>query len=440
MRAHRLQTQHRAAQMLKVAVVLLAHLGPSQASLCDNEENKTACMAGCEAMASESGSGEYVFDPDGYAGPYCRTFFNTMQSDSTGQDLMCCIYDKGGVASAGTGTLAFCPDGVNVSWPGGPPDDGTSVCNQYCTLSSCEDGNWVDTIFGKEKRCSTFWFGDKGTKIASGASACPPPPPPPPAIPVSGDNPCFAADTTTACKLVGDATPAEARRQCYDEAEGTDAALVLMKTLAAGDVVLAADASGALSLSRVVVNQHKANPLASALLEVHHSAGVLSLTPDHFLLIDGAFAPARDAKPGSALTLADGADAVVERVATAHGTVINPVTSSGTIVADGVVAATHPEWSAGFMLASEVPLPLFYAAAAAFPATTQAYYDAVLEPLFDALGANIVKPAALGASALVVPFFAADAAAALGLAAFAGAAPVALLVLGAAALRSRKAQ
>ena len=82
--------------------------------------------------------------------------------------------------------------------------------------------------------------------------------------------------------------------------------------------------------------------------------------------------------------------------------------------------------------------PLFYAAAAALPATTQAYYDAVLEPLFDALGAHI-KPAALGASALVAPFVAADAAAALGLAAFAGAAPVALLVLGAAALRSRKA-
>ena len=90
------------------------------------------------------------------------------------------------------------------------------------------------------------------------------------------------------------------------------------------------------------------------------------------------------------------------------------------------------------MMASKAPLPLFYAAAAAFPATTQAYYDAVLEPLFDALGAH-VKPAALGASALVAPFVAADAAAALGLAVFAGAAPVALLALGAAALRSRKA-
>jgi len=251
--------------------------------------------------------------------------------------------------------------------------------------------------------------------------------------------PCFAAETTTACKIVGDVAPAEARRQCYDETKGTDAELVLMKNLAAGDVVLAADAAGALSLERVVVNQHKANPLASALLEVHHSAGVLSLTPDHVLVVDGAFVPARDAKPGSALTLADGSKAAVERVAAAHGAVVNPVTSSGTIVADGVVAATHPEWSAGFMMASETtPLPLFYAAAAAFPATTQAYYDAVLEPLLDALGAH-VKPAALGASALVAPFVAADAAAALGLVAFAGAAPVALLALGAAALRSRKA-
>ena len=249
------------------------------------------------------------------------------------------------------------------------------------------------------------------------------------------DAPCFAAETTTACKLTGDVGPAEAHRQCYDETKGADAELVLMKTLAASDVVLAADAEGALSLERVVVNQHKANVRASPLLELHPSAGVLALTPDHVLLVDGAFVPARDAKPGSALTLADGTTAVVERVAAAHGAVINPVTAGGTVLAGGVVAATHPEWSWAFMSASKSPLPLFYAASAAFPATTQAYYDTVLEPLFDALGEKI-KPAALGASVLVLPFVAADAAAAAGLAIYAAAAPAALLVLGAAALRS----
>lgn len=258
-----------------------------------------------------------------------------------------------------------------------------------------------------------------------------------PVVP-AGDNPCFAAETTMACKLTGDVSAAEAHRQCYTihNTKEKGAALALMKTLTAGDVVLAADAAGTLSLERVIVNQHKANTVASALLEVHHSAGVLSLTPDHVLLVDGAFVPARNAKPGSALTLANGEAATVERVTTARGDIINPLTTSGTIVAGGVVASSHPEWT--FAWAGKAQFPLFYGLAAAFPATTQAYYDAVLEPLFDSSGAHL-RSTALGASALVVPLGVADAAAALGLGLFAGATPVALLVLGAAALRSRKA-
>merc|ERR1719253_334881 len=120
-----------------------------------------------------------------------------------------------------------------------------------------------------------------------------------PVVP-AGDNPCFAAETTMACKLTGDVSAAEAHRQCYTihNTKEKGAALALMKTLTAGDVVLAADAAGTLSLERVIVNQHKANTVASALLEVHHSAGVLSLTPDHVLLVDGAFVPARNAKLG----------------------------------------------------------------------------------------------------------------------------------------------
>ena len=250
----------------------------------------------------------------------------------------------------------------------------------------------------------------------------------------TSDAPCFAAETTTACKLVSDVTAAEARRQCYDEAydeaKRADAELVLMKTLVAGDVVLAADAVGVVSLDRVIVNQHKANPLASLLLEVHHAEGMLSLTPYHVLLVDGAFVPAREAKPGSTLTLTDGKAAVVERVTETHGAVINPVTTSGTVVADGVVATTHPEWTWPFR-----PLPLFYAASATFPATAQAYYDAVLEPLFDACGAQI-KPAAIGASALVIPSILADATAAFGLALFAGLAPLGLVLVFGATLLS----
>lgn len=259
----------------------------------------------------------------------------------------------------------------------------------------------------------------------------------PPPAPAPVDNPCFAAATTTACKLFSDISAAEAHRQCYTikNTKSTGAALALMKTLTAGDVVLAADAAGVLSLDRVVVNQHKANVQASALIELHHSAGVLALTPDHVLLVEGVFAPARDAKPGSSLTLADGKAAVVERVAATHGDVINPVTAGGTIVADGVVAAAHPEWSFPLMKA----FPLFFAASGAFPETTQAYYEAMLEPLIDTMGAQL-QPVALGATSLVAPAIAADVAAVLGLAIFAGATPaLAAMLVAATLLRKRKA-
>ena len=81
------------------------------------------------------------------------------------------------------------------------------------------------------------------------------------------------------------------------------------------------------------------------------------------LRIDGAFAPARDATPGSTLTLAGGKVATVQYVTTAHGAIINAVTTSGSILAavtgEPVIAATHPEWSAGFMLEKSVrPLEL----------------------------------------------------------------------------------
>lgn len=245
------------------------------------------------------------------------------------------------------------------------------------------------------------------------------------------DAPCFAADTTHACKLVGDADAVEAHRQCYSEAKGTDAVLVLMTTLRAGDVVLAADTTGTLSLERVVFNQHKANARSSVLLELHYSTGVLALTPDHILLVDSTFAPARDAEPGAALALANGQPAQVERVVAAYGRIINPVTVSGTIVAGGVIAATHPEFSAALMMTSKTPFPLMYSLAAAFPETTQTYYETVLEPLFDTLGAWVKL------AALCTPPLAADVAAALGFVVFSVAAPVFITALGMEALRRR---
>jgi len=258
------------------------------------------------------------------------------------------------------------------------------------------------------------------------AYGSPGPTAPPPATPPvinAGDPPCFAA-TTTACKiLLRTATVEEAYSQCYQDAPGDSAALVRMPALSAGDIVLTADTEGTLLFERVVVNQHKGNMRSSQLIELQHSSGVLTLTPDHILIVDGKFAPARDATPGSSLRLAGGNPAIVNRVTNLYGTIINPVTASGTILAAGltgepVVAATHPEWSAAFTMETKAPFPLFYTLSAVFPVKTQAYYEAILEPLFDALG-QYLQPAALASSALVLPLYTADAAAALGLAVFA---------------------
>jgi len=246
------------------------------------------------------------------------------------------------------------------------------------------------------------------------------------ALPATDDAPCFAAESTTVCKIeTAVINTTHALSQCYEDGSGSgeDARLVLMSTLGAGDVVLAADAAGRLSLQTVIVNQHRANPSASSLIEIRHEAGSVGLTPDHVLLVDGAFAPASTVTLGSTLSLADGSRSVVQRLAATHGSVINAVTASGTILVSGasgapVVASTHPEWSAAFLMDGSAPLPLFYTLAAMFPQTAQAYYGAVLEPIFDLLGTHL-KTLASASSALVLPFLVADAIAAVGFSVYA---------------------
>ena len=67
----------------------------------------------------------------------------------------------------------------------------------------------------------------------------------------------------------------------------------------------------------------------------------------------------------------------------------------------------------------------------AAPETTQTYYETVLEPLFDNLGAWVKL------AALCTPPLAADVAAALGFVVFSVAAPVFITALGMEALRRR---
>mmetsp|Transcript_52456 Transcript_52456/g.139407 ORF Transcript_52456/g.139407 Transcript_52456/m.139407 type:complete len:221 (+) Transcript_52456:400-1062(+) len=181
-----------------------------------------------------------------------------------------------------------------------------------------------------------------------------------------------------------------------------------MAELRAGDHVLDSPTSS----SRVAVTQHRAPPLlTSPLVVLHHASGSLSLTPDHVLLTDAGYVAARHVAPGVALSGGER----VSRIEAAAGAVVNPVTVSGTILAAGptgspVVAATHPEWIAPWMLSSALPLPcsLANALSYAFPSATQAFYDAHAEPLLAALLPSVQPLAALPPPLVAAIFAAAD--------------------------------
>jgi len=214
-----------------------------------------------------------------------------------------------------------------------------------------------------------------------------------------------------------------------------------MSALRSGDIVK----DGPRSTTRVVVNQHRSAELISDLLTLESAAGVrpLSLTADHVLEVSGKMVAAREALvAGARLGTAEGT-AVVTRASHSTGAVINPITASGKIIANGVVAATYPEWIAEWMFTSYVPLPLSLgnALSALFPEHTQAYYDDALEPFFAATAPRLVALKRVLPSPLVVlAFLVADVGVSAG---FMGYAllnlKVAMLVLAAAALAAAKA-
>jgi len=136
------------------------------------------------------------------------------------------------------------------------------------------------------------------------------------------------------------------------------------------------------------------------MVRITHTGGSLTLTPDHVLSLDDQWLPARLAQAGTRLSNG----AIVHSVSATTQGIINPLTSTGTILADGVLASVYPEWIASHMLSSTVyPLPLSACniLAAAFPQSAQAFYDAALEPIFaggrraylEAVPAALVAPA-----------------------------------------------
>jgi len=169
---------------------------------------------------------------------------------------------------------------------------------------------------------------------------------------------CFASETATACRLPhGESSDAEAAyAQCYEgrpaAAGQPSAERVLMAELLAGDRVLTRASAGALTTTRVLVNQHSQSAATAPLLTLHTTDGAaLSLTPDHALFVDGKLAAASAVVAGSRVENGRGELVVVTRVLRpAIGRIVSPVTAAGTLLASDagqpLLAACHPMWIA----------------------------------------------------------------------------------------------
>ena len=271
-----------------------------------------------------------------------------------------------------------------------------------------------------------------------------------------GSNPCFARETTTACRINDVTAPLDAMyEQCFGETgRGPAAERLLMTSLSAGDYVLTQADDGALAHTRVILNQHKVardSDASSPLLTLYHDRGTLGLSPDHVLRVGDGFGPARTATAGADLAAADGKSARVSRVEVSRGGVVNPLTVAGTILAAGpagapVLASVYGEWIAKYFLGvATYPLPYSLGSALAylFPEHVQAYYDAVLEPPFLAGAAHLKSISAAAPDAVIGAIvFGFDLALGAGLAAYALAAhakvAVALGAVGAAAYRQKR--
>lgn len=158
------------------------------------------------------------------------------------------------------------------------------------------------------------------------------------------------------CLLTKPLSPAAAYKQCYERADAKGAHVVFARDLVAGDRVLTATPEGVLSSTYVVANQHKAFDTTATMLTLHTATGSVSMTPDHAGFVDGMLVAAYDAQVGAFLTDAVQAVKKITHVTKGEGAIINPVTTSGTILvsdhgAAPVLAATNPYWVARITIA-----------------------------------------------------------------------------------------
>jgi len=207
-------------------------------------------------------------------------------------------------------------------------------------------------------------------------------------------------------------SPKSALAACFTVPDPSVAVRVGMAELSAGDIVLSAGKDDSTpTFTRVLVTQHRVAVVTSPVMQLHHPNGTLALTPDHVLLVDGVYQAARSVTSGSVLS----PSSAVQHIVYVQDAVVNPITLSSTILAAGpdgspVLSSTHPEWIASTLLTTKVyPLPVSLASfvSFAFPSTTQAFYDAYLEPFFNTVAPMLKGFKSASPAPFLLPAFAA---------------------------------
>ena len=136
-----------------------------------------------------------------------------------------------------------------------------------------------------------------------------------------------------------------------------------MRDLQLGDAVL--DATGGFSPVYFFSHADAAVTAPFVRLELAASGDVLTLSPDHYVPVDGVPIYAKDVRVGDAVARWDGAafetDVVASKADIVAEGLYNPYTLSGTIVVDGVLASCHSSWILDGVLPPRVAAPVYQA-------------------------------------------------------------------------------
>jgi hypothetical protein len=234
---------------------------------------------------------------------------------------------------------------------------------------------------------------------------------PPPCT--SGETACETGFMATTCCSPGEKCIQATCRNCFNYCETPgcfpatatvqleDGTTKAMPDVRLGDRVLVARADGSLGFEDIYLNTHKDEVSAAPYVELKLASGrSLSLSPRHFIPVGaGPDAAWGDHVAKGADELATGdhiwsraADGTMQldRVVAAQTKVavgaFNPLTMSGTIVVDGVVASAHSDWFLDGIVSADAQTKVYQAVLAPVRVAYQVLGPQVMETVTESWG------------------------------------------------------